>query len=98
MMRAIRKCLTARVSALIGQLERLGLQEYMTYLQNRPRMMWMNFLAGMARGLGFAVGFSILCALLVKLLQRLALENLPVIGEFLAEVIRNVQKKLPNGG
>ena len=46
------------------------------------------------RGFGFAVGFSILGALLIVLLQRITVDNLPVIGEFLAEVIRVVERNL----
>jgi len=53
-----------------------------------------NFLAGLMRGMGFAVGFSILGAVVVVLVQRLALENLPLIGAFFAEVVRMVQVKL----
>lgn len=68
--------------------------EYVTYLQNRKRLLLTNFVAGMMRGMGFAVGFSILGALVVMLLQRLALANLPVIGDFFAEVVRIVQTQM----
>ena len=46
------------------------------------------------RGCGFAVGFSILGAVVVIIARKLALDNLPVIGEFFAEVVRMVQIKL----
>ena len=46
------------------------------------------------RGCGFAVGFSLLGAVVVMLVRRLALANLPVIGEFFAEVVRMVQINL----
>ena len=49
---------------------------------------------GMMRGMGFAVGFSILGAVIVVVVQRLALDHLPVIGEFFAEVVRYVQQRL----
>ena len=48
----------------------------------------------MMRGLGFAVGFSLLGALVVVLVRWLALENLPGIGKFFAEVVRMVQRNL----
>ncbi len=71
-----------------------GFTEYVMYLQDRRRLLLTNFLAGLMRGMGFAVGFSILGALVVVLVQRLALENLPGIGAFFAEVVRMVQMKL----
>lgn len=71
-----------------------GLTEYIEYLQNRRRLLSTNFFAGMMRGMGFAVGFSILGAFVVMLVQKLALANLPGIGDFFAEVVRIVQMKL----
>jgi len=71
-----------------------GFTEYVMYLQNRRRLLVMNFLAGLLRGIGFAIGFSILGAVIVVLVQRLALQNLPLIGEFFAEVVHMVQVKM----
>lgn len=74
--------------------ERANFTEYVMYLQDRRHLLINNFLAGIMRGMGFAIGFSILSALVVMLVQRLALENLPVIGEFFAEMVRMVQINL----
>jgi hypothetical protein len=93
-MRAVRKSATARINAMVGQMERLGMAEYMAYISNKRQLFFTNFLAGLWRGLGIAVGFSILGAIVIALLQRLALENLPGIGDFLADVVRMVQRKL----
>ena len=70
------------------------LAEFSGYLQDRKHLLWLNFLAGLMRGGGFAVGFSLLGAVVVMLVRRLALANLPVIGEFFAEVVRMVQINL----
>ena len=78
--------------SLAEKKERDSLAEYVQYLQDRRRLLATNFLAGMMRGLGFAVGFSLLGALVV--VRWLALENLPGIGKFFAEVVRMVQRNL----
>lgn len=83
-----------RLDGYLERLERLRLPEYIRYLENRRRFMLMQFLGGLARGLGMAVGFTILGAALVLLLQSLAQRNLPVIGDFLAEIVRIVQRRL----
>lgn len=93
-MRSIRKGLVSRIHAIAREMEQLGLSEYVSLLANRRRLFWVNFWGGLARGFGIAVGFSILGAVVVVLVQHLALENMPVIGEFLAEVVRMVQQKL----
>ena len=58
------------------------------------RRLAVNFLSGLARGAGMAVGFTVLGAMVVALLRRLAALNLPVIGGYLAEVIRIVLERL----
>ena len=83
-----------RMDGYLERLERLRLPDYIRYLENRRRFLLMQFLGGVARGLGTAVGFTILGAVLVMLLQGLAQRNLPVIGDFLAEIVTIVQRRL----
>ena len=83
-----------RIERLAGNVEKLRLSEYLQYVSDTRRLIWVNFISGVARGFGFAVGFSLLGALFIVLLQRMAVDSLPVIGEFLAEVIRIVEKNL----
>ena len=83
-----------RMDGYLERLERLRLPEYVRYLEDRRRFLLMQFLGGVARGLGTAVGFTILGAVLVMVLQGLAQRNLPVIGDFLAQIVRIVQRRL----
>ena len=45
-----------------------------------------------------AIGFTILAALVLWLMQRLVVLNLPLIGNFIAEIVRLVQYELQVGG
>lgn len=67
--------------------------EYARYLYSPRRMIMSNFVAGLARGIGMAVGFSLLGAAAVYLLQQLAWRNVPVIGDFIAKVVEVVEAK-----
>ena len=78
----------------LASMERLRLAEYVRYVDDRKRLFWSSFVGGMARGVGMAVGFTILGAVLVLILQDLAKHNLPVIGDFLAQIVSVVQKRL----
>lgn len=86
--------LMARLESYLLSLEQMRLKEYIYYLGDRRRLMRSHFLGGVARGLGMAVGFTILGAILVLVLQRLASRNLPVIGDFLAQIVSIVQRRL----
>lgn len=83
-----------RLEAYVAAMERMQLAEYLRYVSDRKRLFWSNFWGGIARGVGMAVGFTILGALLV-LLQDLARRNLPLIGDALAEIVKVVQRQLP---
>jgi hypothetical protein len=86
--------LARRMQELSLSLEKLQLTEYMRYLNNTWRMLGLNFLSGLARGFGMAVGFTVLGAVMITVLQRITVDNLPVIGKFLADVVRLVQDNL----
>lgn len=78
----------------IATLERMHLPEYVRFLEDRRRFYRMQLVGGILRGVGTAVGFTILGAVLVWLLQGLAQRNLPVIGDFLAQIVDLVQRRL----
>lgn len=76
------------------QLEKSRIAEY-TQLLNRPwRLIWLNLLSGTARGVGIAIGFTFFAATIIYLLQLLGALNLPIIGDYIADVVRIVQRQL----
>ncbi len=86
------RLLMQKLEELSLHMEKMKLAEYVQLLENLPRLLWINFLTGVARGLGMAVGFTLLGALLLYFLGRLV--NLPLIGSFIAEIVRIVQYQL----
>ena len=86
--------LEQRLERLAGTLERMRLDEYIEYVSSRRRLIWDNLLYGMARGFGFTLGFALLAALCAVLIKNMVVENIPVIGDFLAEVIHAIQARM----
>lgn len=74
--------------------EKMKLGRYVMLLENPGRLLYLNFLSGLANGIGMAVGFAILGAIIVYVLQRVLLLHLPVISGYIAEIVRLVQFKL----
>lgn len=79
---------------LAENMEKMKLAEYVKLLDNPWRLLYVNFIAGIARGLGVAVGFSVLGALFLIILKRLVLLNLPWIGGIIAEIVQMVQLQI----
>lgn len=88
------RSLEDKVASLATSMERMKLAEYVGLLNNPWRLLWVNFLAGLGRGAGIAIGGSLLVAFLLYLLSQIAVLNLPLIGDFIAEIVRIVQGQL----
>lgn len=86
--------LSEKVEALAEHLARREEIVVGDLLQRPRRLIYVNFVAGLARGLGMAVGFTILGALVVYILRLLVLLHLPGISSFIATVIRLVRQEL----
>ncbi len=51
-----------------------------------------NFLSGITKGVGAGIGFSIITALIIYLLQKIIKLNIPVISQYISDIIEIVQK------
>ncbi|KKM12415.1 membrane protein [Clostridiales bacterium PH28_bin88] len=86
--------LQAKVDQMADSLRKAGIAEYVEMMHRPRRVIIVNFWAGVARGVGTAVGFALLGALAVYLLRRIVVLNLPVISDFIADLIRMVQYQM----
>lgn len=75
-------------------MEKSRISEYNELLFNPRKLIWVNLMGGAARGVGIAIGFTIFTALIVYILQYLGALNLPIIGDFIADIVRIVQHQL----
>lgn len=86
-----------RLAHLAAVLEKASVAEFIELYRRPRRLLFLNFLSGLSRGFGIAVGFTVVGALFLYLLGQLAALNLPIIGEFVADIIRIVQGELAAG-
>ncbi len=86
--------LEERVERIIDAAERMRLGEYVRYQSNRKARLRDAFWEGVLRGLGFMVGFSLIGALLIYVLQALMRANIPLIGDYLAKVVMLVESRM----
>lgn len=86
--------LVDKIEELLTAMERHSLAELIELFQRPRRMLFLSFVSGIARGFGIAFGFTIVGAFFLYFLGRLAQLNLPIIGEFIAEIARIVEIEL----
>ena len=77
----------AEAEMLLERLDNMGLSEYVRLSQKTGKILWLNFLSGIARGLGFSIGASLVLAVLYKILARIISMNIPFLTELLQQVM-----------
>lgn len=86
--------LVIKVEELIQSMEKASIAEFIELYRRPRRLLYLNFLAGIARGFGLALGFTVVGAFFLYGLGKIASLNLPIVGEFVAEITRIVQNEL----
>ncbi|HHX01934.1 MAG TPA: hypothetical protein GX739_04590 [Firmicutes bacterium] len=86
--------LIRNLEKLASAMEKASVAEYIELYRKPRRLLYLNFISGIARGFGLAVGFTAVGALFLYFMGRLAALNLPIVGEFIAEITRIVQEEL----
>ena len=65
----------------------------LTYLLgNKKEIMIRNLIAGIFRGVGIGIGVTIITAVLIFLLQKIVKLNIPIIGEYIADIVEIVER------
>ena len=88
------KEMEASVEKIAMMLEKAKIGDYVNIMTTPKVLLLNNFIGGLARGFGMAIGFTILGAMVLYLLKQAMLLNLPFIGGFIAEIVKLVQDKL----
>lgn len=78
----------------IAAAESMRLADYVRFQADRKRRLADAFWQGVARGIGIMLGFSVLGAVVLFVLQDIAQRNLPGISNFVAQVVALVQLRL----
>ena len=61
-------------------------------LGNRKQLFIRNLWSGIAKGIGIGIGVTVITAVLIILLQKIVTLNIPVIGEYIADIVEIVEK------
>lgn len=87
------KQLIEKIDKLIYILDEKGITNNIELFQNRKKLVLRNLLAGIVKGIGTGIGFTILTAIIVYILQYIIRLNIPVIGNYISDIVDIVQKQ-----
>lgn len=87
----ILKGLEKNIENLNNNLTKNNILELSEIIGNWKKLIWRNFISGIAKGVGIGIGFSIVTAIIIIILQRIITLNIPVISQYIADIIEIVQ-------
>ena len=83
-----------KIDMLNEKLFEKNMVEMVGILSDRKKLLLTNLIAGIARGVGIGVGVTIITAILILLLQKIVTLNIPVIGEYVSDIVQIVEKTI----
>ena len=79
--------LNKSIDKLSKMLEEMNFREIIYVLGNKKEIIKRNLLAGISRGVGIGIGVTVITAILIIILQKIVTLNIPIIGEYIADIV-----------
>ena len=86
------KILYNSIDKLNKMLQEGNVAELAYILGNKKELIKRNLMAGIFRGVGIGIGVTIITAILIILLQKIVTLNIPIIGEYIADIVDIVER------
>lgn len=86
------KKINKKIDKINKILERSNIIELSYVVGNKKEILKRNLIAGIARGVGIGIGVTVVTAIIVYLLRRLITLNIPVIGDYIADIVEIVER------
>ncbi|MBO5178806.1 MAG: hypothetical protein J6B87_00445 [Clostridia bacterium] len=85
-----------KVDEIALKLEKLKIDSYVELMSDTKKLIKKNFVAGVSKGIGMAIGFTILGAIALLLLRKIVAMNIPIIGRYVSDIAQIVEVNLSN--
>lgn len=88
------KKLNEKLDDINNKLDKSNIVEISYILGNKKEIIKRNFLAGIFRGIGIGIGITLISAMIIYFLQKIIRLNIPIIGDYIGDIVSIVQKNL----
>ena len=87
-----------RVKKMAREMEHTTIADYILLLNSPKKLILTNLLAGVSRGVGIAIGFTLIASTIVYVLHWIVDLNIPFIGNIITKIVLKVQEQLAGRG
>ena len=85
------KKINKKIDKINEILEKSNIIEFSYTIGSKKEILKRNLIAGIARGIGIGMGITIVTSVIIYLLRRLIMLNIPVIGDYIADIVEIVE-------
>jgi len=82
-----------KIDKLNESLQKANIEDWSYVIGSRKQIIIRNLIAGLFRGIGIGIGVTIITAVLIYILQKIIRLNIPIIGDFISDIIDVVEKR-----
>ena len=87
----------SQLEKLADRLERMRVGDYVTNLNKTSRLIWLNLISGISRGVGLTIGATLVIAIIFKIISALISWNVPYLSDAMKDVLDMMQTKYQAG-
>ena len=88
--------LNHKLGAFTDKMQQMHIAEYIQLLNNPKRLIWPSLIGGIFRGVGIVIGVTIVTSSLVYVLKLIGALNIPIVSQYIADIVEQVQRHLEN--
>ena len=82
-----------QLEKVADRLERMRVGDYLNNLNKTSRLIWVNFVSGIARGVGLTIGATLVIAIIFKIITALISLNVPYLSDAMKELQDTLQSR-----
>lgn len=88
------KKINKKIDNINEKIDKSRIAEISYIIGNKKEIIKRNLLAGISRGIGIGIGITLISSAIVYLLQKIIKLNIPVLGEYIADIVAIVKGNL----
>lgn len=86
------KEINKKIDKISKTLEKSNIIELSYIIGSKKEILKRNLIAGISRGVGIGIGITVITAIIIYLLRKLIMLNIPVIGDYIADIVEIVER------
>ena len=90
------KKINKKIDDINEKIDKSRIVEISYIIGDKKEIIKRNLLAGISRGIGIGIGITLISSAIVYLLQKIIKLNIPILGEYIADIVAIVKGNLWN--